>query len=84
MTITTHSIPRTEYRNGDKETFCTAEPGKVFAHSRSITSIAELEEWIAAVRQAAADAQLPPVKPITERDKKWAEFDELLKKAKGQ
>jgi len=49
-----------------------------------------LEEWIAAVRQAAAarqaaaDAQIPPVTPITEGDKKWAEFDELLKKAKGQ
>jgi hypothetical protein len=63
MTITPHSIPRTEYRDADKMTICIAEPGKVFVSGHQMKSLAELEEFIVTLRQAASEAQLPSLKP---------------------
>jgi hypothetical protein len=83
MTITPHSAPRIEYRDEDKMTICIAEPGKVFVHGHQMKSLAELEEFIVTLRQAASEAQLPSVKPKEPMSEQQAKIEELLKKAKG-
>jgi hypothetical protein len=84
MTISSRSIPRIEYRDGETGTLCIAEPGRVFVHGYQMKSLAELEEFITTLRQAASEAQLPPVKAAEPKDKDFAKLEELLKKAKGE
>jgi hypothetical protein len=38
MTISSRSIPRIEYRDGETGTLCIAEPGRVFVHAYQMKS----------------------------------------------
>ena len=58
MTVTAHPQATTDYRRG-KELLCVAEPGKIVVHIFGLQSLAEVEEYISALRLAAKEAQLP-------------------------
>ncbi len=84
MPITALVNTRTQYRNSDGDVLLTAEEGKIFNGIFLLESLAEVEEFIAALKAAAQQAQLPPTKPVTEKDRMYAEIEEMTKKAKGQ
>lgn len=59
MAITPISVPRTEYRRGDRDILCAAEPGQITIGVVILKSQVEVDEFVDALRQAAIKAELP-------------------------
>jgi hypothetical protein len=83
MPITAVVNTRTQYRNSDGDVLLSTEEGKIFNGIFLLKSLAEVEEFIAALKAAAEQAKLPPVKPVTENDRLYAEIEELAQKRRG-
>ncbi|MGA7924375.1 MAG: hypothetical protein WCA20_00085 [Candidatus Sulfotelmatobacter sp.] len=59
MTITAHTETSNEYRRRAHELICRVQPGKIVVHVFGLYSLAEVEEYIEALKSAAKEAQLP-------------------------
>jgi uncharacterized protein CbrC (UPF0167 family) len=57
--VTVTASLTTAYRNGHKDVICTVSQGTVFLGIAGFKSLAEIEECIDALRQAAKEANLP-------------------------
>jgi hypothetical protein len=84
MSIDRHSRSVTEFRDGNEVVF-TVEPGIVSTFSfQRFESMPEVEEFIVALRSAAAEAKLPADRAKPTESERMKKLEALLKKAKGE
>jgi hypothetical protein len=84
MSIVPHSVTHTEYRNGNDVVF-SVEPGLVSTFNfQRFESLPEVEEYIAALRAASAEAKLPAERATAPSEsERMKQLERLLRKAKG-